>query len=121
MMTQEKYDEITVKRALYRAKLLRDRNERDRVRTLRAAHNFRDQVDLQLDKKEWTQGDLALALNTTQPRIAYILSEKANVTVKTLNKIALALDCSLDIRLTTFQGQQDNRPTGPILSFEEGG
>jgi transcriptional regulator with XRE-family HTH domain len=121
MMTQEKYDEITVKRALYRAKLLRDRNERDRVRTLRVAHNFRDQVDYQLEKKEWTHEDLGTALNMKRSRVTYILSEKANVTVKTLNKIALALDCSLDIRLTTFQGQQDNRPTGPILSFEEGG
>ena len=97
-----------------------DKKRLDKEREKNAADNFRYQVLLQLYKMGWTQGELAMATGLSQARLSHILSFKhrPNVTLKTLSKIASALDCSLDVRLNTFRGQQSH-PDKPLPSFKE--
>lgn len=123
MMTQlETYEKRQAEHISYLSSLLKSWGKRDLERWSRATYNFRVQVDFQLKLKGWTQEDLAMFAGIATSRLSQILalnprtSKRPNITIKTMNRIASALDCSLDVRLTTFTGQCST-PKFPIAEF----
>lgn len=113
------HEEAKIQRIMFLHGLLHDREMRDKERRERAIYNFRAQVDLQLKSKGLTQIQLAKMLGINRSRLNYILSpRRSKATLDTLNEIASILDCSIDVRLTTFS-EQETLPTKPILRFEE--
>lgn len=58
-----------------------------------------DQVTTAMNNKGWVHKDLADALGVTQQRVSQILSGRYGITVKTLDRIARALDLQLRIEL----------------------
>lgn len=118
---QESKDKREYEAVLYIKALLSDGVERDTERWFRALQNFKKQVRLQLKQLKWTQVDLARAAKISQPRVSQLLSrnERPNVTIDTLSRVASALDCSLDVRLCTFQDQVDRKPQEAIMMFQK--
>lgn len=125
MPTPEQQWELDEKRAAQATDmytLLKDQDALNQERWLRAIVNFRTQVDLQLKKMGKTRGYLAKESGIGDARLSQIFSKsqkKVNITIKTLHRIAVVLDCSVDIRLTTFMGQQSGEPDKPLPGFEE--
>jgi transcriptional regulator with XRE-family HTH domain len=58
-----------------------------------------DQIVTALNKKGLVHKDLADELGVSQQRVSQILSGRYNITVKTLSRIAKALDLKLKIEL----------------------
>lgn len=124
MLTPEQVWETGEKQAIQAVDmytLLKDQKVLDRERWLRCTKNFLIQVDLQLKAVGKNRAHLAKTTGLSEVRISQIFSstKKINITIKTLHRIAAALDCSLDVRLTTFMGQQSSEPTKPLPGFEK--
>ncbi len=116
----EALEALKVKLALEMVALMPDPKILAGERRLRALRNFQAQVKTQLSFLRWTQAELASITDIHQSRLSHILSINApNVTVETLYRIAEALDCSLDIRLTSFIGQQLVKTDKPLPRFKD--
>lgn len=116
-------DEESSDRIITLYTLLKDRKKLDEERLLRCTENFRSQVALQMKKEHWTRKSLSDVTGISLNRLSEVLSlsftsKRPNLTLKTLSKIASALDCSLDVRLSTFKRQLEV-PTEALLSFKE--
>ena len=61
----------------------------------RIVHDIR----LVMERDGVSISDLARKLNKSRQYISKILSEKSNLSIKSMLKIAIALDCKLEIRL----------------------
>jgi DNA-binding Xre family transcriptional regulator len=117
-----KADRIRGDLAVNMLALLRDPMALNKEREKRATANFRVQVRLQLELTNTSRATLARLCGMSENRLSQILSQnsRVNLTVKTMSRIASALDCSLDVRLSTFMGQQCFDPgTKPIPGFEK--
>ncbi len=116
----EALEALKIKLVLEMLALMPDPKILAEERRSRALRNFQAQVKTQLAFLGWTQEELASITNMYRPRLNQVLSANApNVTVETLYKIAEALDCSLDIRLTSFIGQQLVKTDKPLPRFKD--
>ena len=62
---------------------------------IKIIHNIKDTMK----KENISASDLARKINKSRQHVHKILDEKRNLTIKSLVKIAIALDCEIDIHL----------------------
>lgn len=81
---------------------LRDKAYRDSY----VAHSIGNRIAAQLysmrSKRGWTQADLAEKASMLQPRISVLERSSANVSLKTLKRIASAFDVALVVKFIPF-------------------
>ena len=75
----------------------------------KAVLRFTESVVEQLQRQRLTQSDLAKRIGCSNAHVSKILSGTENLTLKTMDKIARALDCSFDPTLEPKGKQTTNK------------
>lgn len=80
----------------------------------RIASDFLAQIEEKIAEKDWTHAEVANALGVTEGRISQVFNNPGNLTLKTMMKMAAAVD--LLVSVVAYSLGEASQESGPVAS-----